>query len=92
METVDELQHLGEFGMKPPYRFGTHEEDPLARLYRKLHPNVLVIASNLVEEHHFLNQRHARVVSRTRACIHDLREVIDMDTWRTTAPFPFESM
>ena len=53
---------------------------------------MLVIASNSVEEHHPLNQRHAYVVSRTGACINDLREVIDMDSWRTTTPFPFESL
>ena len=31
LETAHELQHLGIFGQKPPYRFGTHEEDPLSR-------------------------------------------------------------
>ena len=92
LETANELQHLGEFGMKPPYRFGTHKGDPLSRLYSKLDPNVLVIASNSVEEHHFLNQRHTHVVSKTRTCINDLREAIDMDSWRTTAPFRFGSM
>ena len=92
LETVDELQHLGEFRMKPPYQFGTHEEDPLARYYSKLDPNVLVIASDSVEERRFLDQRHAHVLSRTAPCIHDLREVVDMESWCTTAPFPFESM
>ena len=44
LETVAELQHLGTFGMKSPYQFGVHEDDPLAREYRKPDPNVLVIA------------------------------------------------
>ena len=30
IETIEQLRHLGTFGMKQPYRFGTHEEDPLA--------------------------------------------------------------
>ena len=30
LETVDELQHVGELGMNPPYQFGTHRKDPLA--------------------------------------------------------------
>ena len=34
LETVDEVEHVGEFGMKPLYRYGTHEEDKLAGLYR----------------------------------------------------------
>ena len=29
IETVDQLRHLGTFGMKPPYQFGTHEGDPM---------------------------------------------------------------
>ena len=33
---------------KQPYRFGTQEDDPLAREYRKLVPNGLVIASSLM--------------------------------------------
>ena len=92
VETVDELQHLGKFGMKPPYQFGTHEEDLLAPLYNKLDPNSLVIASNPVDVHRFLSQRHAHDVSRTTACIYDLREVIDIDSWRKTALFCYESM
>ena len=43
METVDELRHLGTFGMKPPYRSGTHEDDALATEYTKPDPQVLVI-------------------------------------------------
>ena len=78
LESVDELQHLGEFRIKPHFRFGTHEEDLLAHLYSKPDLNVLVIASNLVEEHHFLNQRHAHFVSWTGACINDPPEVIDI--------------
>ena len=31
-------------------------------------------------------------VSRTNACIYDLREFVDIDSWRKTAPFPYESM
>ena len=44
IETIDELQHLGTFGMQPPYRFGTHEHDPIAKEYTKLDTQVLVIA------------------------------------------------
>ena len=96
LEIVDELQHLGEFGMKPPYRFGTHEEDPLAREYTKLGPNVLDIASDPTNGqrngHRFLSQRHANVVLRTSACIYDLRDIVDIDSWCKTAPFPYETM
>ena len=38
INTVDQLQHLGTFGMEPPYRFGTHEDDPLAKEYTKTGP------------------------------------------------------
>ena len=48
IETVDELKHLDTFGMKPPYRFGTHEDDPLAKEYIKLDPQVLAIAPSLM--------------------------------------------
>ena len=45
IETVVELQHLDKIRMKPPYRLGTHEDNPLAEEYTKLDPQVLVIAS-----------------------------------------------
>ena len=48
VETIEELRHLGTFGMKPPYRFGTHEDDPLATEYIKLDPQVLSIASSAI--------------------------------------------
>ena len=92
LKTVHELQHLHEFGMKPPYWFGTHEEDPLTQSYNKLNPKVLVLGSNSADTHRFLSQRHANVVSRTTACIYDLREVFDRESWRETALFPYESM
>ena len=38
VETVNKLRHLGTFGMKLPYRFGTHKDDPLASEYTKLDP------------------------------------------------------
>ena len=65
---VDELQHLANLRMKPPYGFGAQEEDPLAQIYTKLVQN-LVIASNSTDDHRFLSQQHANVVSRTTACI-----------------------
>ena len=46
VETIEELRHVGTFGMKPPYRFGTHEDDPLATEYTKLDQQVLTIASS----------------------------------------------
>ena len=92
LETVDELQHLGEFGMKPAYQFATHKEDPLAPCYNKIDPIVLVTPSDSVEVHRFTGQRHAHVVSKTTACIYNLREVVEMDSWRKTPPFPFASM
>ena len=33
IETVDRLRHLGTFEMKPPYRFGTHEDDRMKSEY-----------------------------------------------------------
>ena len=96
VETVDELRHLGTFGMKPPYRFGTHEDDPLASEYTKLDPQVLVIASSAMagqrRGHQFLSQRHAAVVSNRNAAIRQLRRVIDIDSWHRTAPFPYNTM
>ena len=63
IETVDQLRHLGTFGMKPPYRFGTHEDDPMKSEYTKLKPSVLTIASSAMAgqraRHVFLNKRHA---------------------------------
>ena len=97
--TADDLglhQHLGTFGMKPPYRFGTHEDDPFASEYCKLDPSVLVIASGLMtgqrEGHRFLSQQHAIVVPRTNACISDLRDVVDIEGWREIVPSSYESM
>ena len=46
VETFDKLRHLGTFGMKPPYPFGTREDDLLASEYTKLDLQVLVIASS----------------------------------------------
>ena len=96
VETADELRHLGTFGMKPPYRFGTHEDDLLASEYTKLDPQVLVIVSSAMagqrRGHKFLSPRHAAVVSSTNAAIHELRRVIDIDSWHKTAPFPYERM
>ena len=96
LETFDELQHLATIGMKPPYRFGTHKDDPLAQEYRKLNPQVVVIASSLMngqrEGHHFLSQHHANLVSRTYPCIYNLRDVVDIDGSGKTAPLPYELM
>ena len=62
LDAVGELQHRGTFEMKPPYPFGTHEDDLLPQEYRKLDLQVLVIASSLINGqrgvHHFLSQRH----------------------------------
>ena len=69
-----------------------HEEGPLARDYTKLDPNVPVIAPNPTDGHRFLSQQHANVVSWTTACIYDLLETVDIDSWRQTAPFPYWSM
>ena len=94
--TVDELRHLGTFLMKPAYRFGSHEDDPLATEYTKLAPQVLVIASSAMacqrRGHQFLSPRHTTVVSRTNATIRALRGVVDIDSWRKTAPFPYGTM
>ena len=36
--------------------------------------------------------QHEHLISTTRTCILDLRETINMDGWRTTAPFPVDLM
>ena len=73
IETVDELQHLGTFGMKPPYQFGTHEYDALTKEYTKPDPQVLVIASSLIAGQrrgdHILSPLHAEVVSKKNPTI-----------------------
>ena len=94
IETVDQLQHLGTFGMKPPYRFGTHEDDSIKLEYTKLEPSVLTIASSSMAgqraKHVFLNERHAALVTKTNATITDLGKTINIDSWGPTAPFPYE--
>ena len=96
VEAVDKLGHLGTFGMKPPYRFGTHEDDPLATEYTKLHSQVLVIALSAMagqrRGHQFLSPRHAAAVSSMNATIHELRRVVDIDSWHKTAPFPYDTI
>ena len=96
VETIEELRHLGTFGMKPPYRFGTHQDDPLAIEYIKLDPQVLTIASSAMAGqrggHVFLSHRHAAVVTSTNAAITELRKTINIDSWGRTAPFPYDTM
>ena len=96
IETVDQLRHLGTFGMKPPYRFGTHEDDPMKSEYTKLEPSVLTIASRAMAgqraKHVFLNERHAAVLTKTNATITDLGKTINIDSLGRTAPFPYEMM
>ena len=96
IETIKELRHLGTFGMKPPYRFGMHEDDPLATEYAKIYPQVLTIASSAMtgqrRGHVFLSERHAAVVTSTNTAITEWRKTIDIDSWGRTAPFPYETM
>ena len=96
VQTIEELRHLGKFGMKPPYPFGTHEDDPLATEYTKVDPQVLTIASSAMAGQRrgqvFLSERHAAVVTSTNAAITELRKTIDIDSWGRTAPFPYEMM
>ena len=91
-EAVNAFQHQGEYGVKPPYRFGTHEEDTLAELYSKLHPNVLILRPNSVSKHKMFNAQHEQLISTTRTCIVNLRNTIDMDGWRKTACLSIELM
>ena len=86
------LQHLGKCGTKQSYRFGTHEEVKLAPLHSKLDPNALVIASDSKSLEKRLDLQHEQLMSITRASIVDLRDTIDMDSWRETAFFPIKNM
>ena len=94
IETVEQLRHLGTFGLKPPYRFGTHEDGPMKTEYTKLEPSVLTIASSAMAGHRgrhmFLNKQHAAVVTKTNATISELGKTINIDSWERTAPFPYE--
>ena len=94
IETVEQLRHLGTFKLKPPYRFGTHEDDPMKTEYTKLEPSVLTIASRAMAGHRgrhmFLNERDAAVVTKTNATISELGKTINIDSWGRTAPFPYE--
>ena len=94
IETVEQLRHLGTFRLKPPYRFGTHEDDPRKREYTKLEPWGLTIASSAMAgprgKHAFLNERHAAVVTKTNATISELGKTINIDSWGRTAPFPYQ--
>ena len=95
-ETIANLRHLGTFGMKAPYRFATHEDDPLATEYIKLEPSVLTIASNAMGSQRgcnvFLSERHAAAVTNKNAAITELRKTTDIDSWGRTAPFPYDTM
>ena len=94
IETIDKLRHLGTFGLKPPYRFGTHGDDPMKTEYTKLEPSVLTIAlstmAGLRKPHTFLNEKHYEVVSKANAAISELGKTICIDSWGRTAPFPYE--
>ena len=94
IETVEQLRHLGTFGLKQPCRFGTHEGDPMKSEYTKLEPSVLTIASSAMAgqraRHLFLNERHAAVTTKTNATISQLGKTINMDSWGQAAPFPYE--
>ena len=72
-ETVEHLRHWGTFRLKPPYRFGTHEDDHMKTEYTKLEPSALTIVSSAMAgqrgRHVFLNERHAAVVTKTNATI-----------------------
>ena len=95
IQTIDQLRHLGTFGRKPPYQFGTHEDDPLAMEYIKLERSVLTIASSAMAgqqaNHVFLSKRHAAVVTKTNAAITELSKTMNIDSWGRTAPFPYKT-
>ena len=94
IETVDQLRHFGTFRMKPPYRFGTHEDDPMRSQYTKLESSLLTIASSAIAgqraRYVFLNERHAAVATKTNATISELGKTINIDSWGRIAPFPYE--
>ena len=96
VETIEELRHLGTLEMKPPYRLGTHGDDPLATVYTKLDPQVLTIASSAMASqqrgHVFLGECHTAVVTIMNAPITEFCKTIDIDSWGQTAPFPYETM
>ena len=96
IENIDQLRHLGTFGMKPPYQFATHEDDPLATEYTKLEPSVTTIASSAMAgqraNHVFLSERHAAAVTKTNAAITESSKTISIDSWGRTTPFPYGTM
>ena len=85
IETVEQLRHLGTFGLKPPYQFGTHEDHPMKTEYTKLEPSVVTVASSAMAgqqgRHLFLNERHAAVATKTNATISELGKTINIDSW-----------
>ena len=96
VEIIKQLRHLGTFGMKPPYQFGTHNEDPLVTEYIKLEPSMLTVASSALAgqqgQHVFLSERHAAVVMNTNTAITDLSKSVNIDSSGRTAPFPYDTM
>ena len=96
VETIDQPRNLGTFGMKPPCRFATHEDDPFATEYIKLEPSVLTIAPRAMAgqrgSHVFLSERHAAVVTTRNAAITQLSKTININRWGQTAPFPYDRM
>ena len=88
IEIVEQLRHLGTFRLKPPYQFRTHEDDRMKWEYTKLEPSVLTIASSAMAGQRarqvFLNERHAAVVTKTKATISELGKTINIDSWGRT--------
>ena len=82
--------------MKPPCRFGTHEDNPPATEYIKLEPSVLTIASSAMAcqraNHVFLNERQDVVVTKKNAAIAELSRTINIISWDRTAPFTYRMM
>ena len=94
IETLEQLRHLGTFGLKPAYQFGTHKDDPRKSEYTKLKPSKLTIASSTMAgqraRHVLLNECHAAVVTKMNATISELGKTINIDSWGRTASFPYE--
>ena len=62
--------------------------------YTKLEPPVLTIASSAMTGHRgrhmFLNERHAAVVTKTKATISEFGKTINIDSWGRSASFPYQ--
>ena len=88
LESASMMLKRGEYGLKPPYRFGTHPKYPLAPYHSILSPLVMIIESESKVAHKALTDRHNALIMATKQALSGLRDVVNIDPWHLQVPFP----